>query len=171
VPDAGAVAGAGPAAQFAVVGPTGANPANGFAIRRVGEFLLGRPNTETGVKPDIDLRQWVQPVDIEGQQMYLVHRCQCYLGLAADGTVSIRACPGSELDTLVKPAGQDTFVPFQGLGTVRAEVPNTGGAFPLLPGDQVYVGDPEALKYFQSGDSTARGSYLVFELMPAGGAP
>lgn len=155
-------------AQFAVVRANGADPTLGFAIQQPGEFLVGRPNAETGAKPDIDVRQWVEPIEVGGQKQYLIHRRQCYLGLLADGSATIRACEGSELDTLVKPVGQSAFVPLQGFATVRAALPSPAGTYPLEVGDQIYMGDPEAVRYFQSGDPTARESYLVLELLGKG---
>src|SRR6266496_1893233 len=67
-------------AQFAVVRQGMASPAEGFTITRIGEYLVGRTDTESGSQADIDLREWVQPLDIHGQKQYLVHRKQCYLG-------------------------------------------------------------------------------------------
>lgn len=153
-------------AQFAVVDASGPNASVGFTIRQIGEFLVGRPNAETGVNPDIDVRQWVQPLDIGGQKQYLVHRRQCFLGLTADGAATIRAAEGAELDTLVKPAGQDKFIPLQEFSTTRPPLPNQAETYPLEPGDQIYMGDPEAVKFFQTGDPTAREGYLVLELLP-----
>ena len=118
---------------------------------------------ETGTPVDIDVRQWVQPLDVQGQKMYLVHRRQCYLGLAQDGTVTIRACPGSEDDTLLKPAGEATFTALRSLGTLRA--PGSDGSFQLQQGDQVYMGDPEGVSLYQASDPTAKDSYLVLELV------
>jgi hypothetical protein len=151
-------------AQFAVVRLGVANPAEGFTITRAGEYMMGRSDMESGSQADIDLREWVQPMDLHGQMQYLVHRKQCYLGLAADGAVTIRQCPGAELDTLVKIAGGSAFIPLQTFGTVRN--PRPDGSYELEPGDQVYMGDPEAVPLFQKGDPTARGSYLVIELFP-----
>jgi hypothetical protein len=151
-------------AQFAVVRQGVATPAEGFTITRVGEYLVGRTDTESGSQADIDLREWVQPLDIHGQKQYLVHRKQCYLGLADDGAVTIRACPGAELDTLVKIAGASAFVPLQTFGTVRN--PRPDDSYELEPGDQVFMGDPEVIPLFQKGDPTASGSYLVIELLP-----
>src|SRR5262249_47656575 len=115
---------------------------------------------------DIDLRQWVQPLDIHGQMQYLVHRKQCYLGLAADGAVTIRPCPGADLDTLVKIAGASAFTPLATFGSVRNQRPGLDELYELEPGDQVFMGDPETVPLFQKGDPTARGSYLVIELLP-----
>jgi hypothetical protein len=130
----------------------------------VGEYLLGRTDSESGSQADIDLRQWVQPLDTHGQKHYLVHRKQCYLGLTADGAVTIRACPGAELDTLVKIAGGNAFTALQTFGTVRN--PHSDDAYELEPGDQVFMGDPTALPLFQKGDTTASDNYLVIELLP-----
>ncbi|MEO8285919.1 MAG: hypothetical protein ABI670_05750 [Chloroflexota bacterium] len=157
---------AGPAgsAQFAVVQNGAANPAEGFTITRAGEYLVGRSDTETGSQADIDLRQWVQPLDIHGQKQYLVHRKQCYIGLTADGKVTIRQCQGAELDTLVKLANSKVFTPIFTFGTLRN--PRPDDSYELEPGDQVFMGDPETVPLFQAGDPTARGSYLVIELLP-----
>src|SRR3954462_2622683 len=149
--------------RFAVVRGGKANPDEGFTITRTGEFLVGRTDTESANTPDIDLRQWVQPLDIHGTKQYLVHRKQCFLGLAPNGAVTIRACPGAELDTLVKPVGKPNFTPLNTFGSVRNMRPDD--SYELDPGDQIYMGDPDALGYFQSGDSTAQGSYLVLELL------
>jgi len=161
-PDTG-VAAAG-TAQFAVVRDGAANPAEGFTITRIGEYLVGRTDLETGSQADIDLRQWVQPMEIHGQRQYIVHRRQCYLALTAEGDVTIRMAPGAEIDTLVKPAGSGTFTPLQTFGTVRNARPDT--SYELEPGDQIFMGDPEALPLYQSGSPTAAGSYLVIELLP-----
>jgi hypothetical protein len=126
--------------------------------------MLGRSDLESGSQADIDLREWVQPMDLHGQMQFLVHRKQCYLGMQADGAVTIRSCPGAELDTLVKVAGGSAFTPLQTFGTVRN--PRPDGSYELEPGDQVFMGDPEAIPLFQKGDPTARGSYLVIELLP-----
>ncbi|HYP38957.1 MAG TPA: hypothetical protein VEX13_01225 [Chloroflexia bacterium] len=150
-------------AHFAVIRDGQPSALEGFTIARTGEFLVGRPDMETGTPVDIDVRQWVQPLDVQGQKMYLVHRRQCYLGLAQDGTVTIRACPGSEDDTLLKPAGESTFTALRSLGTLRA--PGSDGSFQLQQGDQVYMGDPEGVLLHQSGDPTAKDSYLVLELV------
>ncbi|HEX9989417.1 MAG TPA: hypothetical protein VGE45_13195, partial [Chloroflexia bacterium] len=139
-----------PGAHFAVIRDGQPSALEGFTIARTGEFLVGRPDMETGTPVDIDVRQWVQPLDVQGQKMYLVHRRQCYLGLAQDGTVTIRACPGSEDDTLLKPTGQPTFTALRSLGTLRA--PGSDGSFQLQQGDQVYMGDPEGVSLYQNGD-------------------
>jgi hypothetical protein len=148
-----------------VVTEKGVDPASGFTIRQKGEFLLGRPDNETGTKPDIDLRQWVKPLDVGGQQQYLVSRRQCYLGITEDGTPTIRAREGTELSTLVRPAGQDTYIPMQQIATVRSALAEPAGAYPLEKGDRIFMGDPDALPHFLSGDATGRGSYLVLELV------
>lgn len=152
-------------AHFAVVRNGQANPAEGFTLTQPGEFLVGRPNNETGTGVDIDLRQWVQPLDIEGQKQYLVHRNQCFLGLTPDGEVTIRGCAGVEGDTLVKPVEGPSFLPLPHLGTMRALRPDS--TYPLHPGDRLYLGDPEALQANQSGDPRAAGTYLILELLPA----
>jgi hypothetical protein len=151
-------------AQFAVVRDGAANPAEGFTITRIGEYLVGRTDLETGSQADIDLRQWVQPMEIHGQRQYIVHRRQCYLALTAEGDVTIRSAPGAEIDTMVKPAGSNTFTPLHTFGTVRNARPDT--SYELEPGDQIFMGDPEALPLYQSGSPTAAGSYLVIELLP-----
>jgi hypothetical protein len=161
-PDTG-VAGPG-TAQFAVVRDGAPNPAEGFTITRIGEYLVGRTDLETGSQADIDLRQWVQPMEIQGQRQYIVHRRQCYLALTAEGDVTIRSAPGAEIDTLVKPAGSNTFTALQTFGTVRNARPDS--SYVLEPGDQIFMGDPEALPLYQSGSPTAAGSYLVIELLP-----
>jgi len=152
-------------ARFAVVRNGQPNPAEGFTITHAGEYLVGRPNQEAGTGVDIDLRQWVQPLDLNGQKQFLVHRSQCFLGLAQDGTVTIRACAGAETDTLVKPAGGPSFVPLQQFATIRPV--RVDSTYPLLPGDLIYMGDPTAIQYFQTGDPTAQGTYLVLELLQA----
>jgi len=151
-------------AQFAVVREGGPNPAEGFTITRAGEYMLGRSDPESGSQADIDLREWVKPMDIHGQMQYLVHRKQCYLGLASDGAVTIRSCPGAEFDTLVKAANDSAFTSLYTFGSVRNA--RSDGSFELEPGDQVFMGDPDAVPLFQNGDPTARGSYLVVQLMP-----
>jgi len=151
-------------AQFAVVRDGTVDPSEGFTITQVGEYLLGRTDSDTGSQADVDLRQWVQPLEISGQKQYLVHRKQCYLGIATDGAVTIRACPGAELDTLVKIAGSSTFTPLQTFGTVRN--PRPDDTYELEPGDQVFLGDPAAVPLYQKGNTTASGSYLVIELLP-----
>lgn len=150
-------------AHFAVVRNGQANPAEGFSITHPGEFLAGRPNVEAGTSVDIDLRQWVQPLDTGGQKQYLIHRKQCFLGLAPDGTITIRPASGAEADTLVKPTGTNGFIPLQLFDTVRSPRPDS--SFPLAPGDQIYMGDPTAVTYYQTGDPTATGTYLVLELL------
>lgn len=162
-PQSGTTAPAG-SAQFAVVQSGQANPAVGFTITRAGEYLVGRSDTESGSMADIDVRQWVQPLDIHGQKQYLVHRKQCYLSLTPEGAVTIRSCPGAELDTLIKPLGTPTFTPIQTFGTIRNARPDT--SFDLEPGDQIFMGDPDALPYYQHNAPTAAGSYLVLELLP-----
>ena len=151
-------------AQFAVVRNGAANPAEGFTITRIGEYLVGRTDLESGSQADIDLRQWVQPMEIQGQKQYIVHRRQCYLALTAEGDVAIRMAPGAEIDTLVKPAGSPMFTALQTFGTIRNARPD--GSYELEPGDQIFMGDPEALPLYQSGSPTAAGSYLVIELLP-----
>lgn len=150
-------------ARFAVVRNGQADPADGFTITHVGEFLVGRPNLEAGTGVDVDLRQWVQPFGINGQKQYLVHRSQCFLGLAADGAVTIRACTGAEEDTLVKPVGSAVFVPLIQFGTVRNL--RSDSAYPLQRGDQIFMGDPSAIPYFETNAPTAQGTYLVLELV------
>ena len=150
--------------KFAAVKDGQADPQDGFTITREGEFLVGRLDTESASRPDIDLRRWAQPLDIAGKQQYLVHRKQCYLGLTADGAATIKPCPGAEADTLVKAAGQQEFVALANFATVRPALPD--GAFPLQPGDQIFMGDPETLGYYETGDPTAKGSYVIFELLP-----
>ena len=162
-PSSGSTAPAG-SAQFAIVIQGKADPAQGFTITRPGEYLVGRTDAESGSQADIDVRQWVQPMDIHGQKQYLVHRKQCYLALTADDAVTIRPCPGSELDTLVKPAGSDKFTPLQIFGTIRNARSDT--SYDLEPGDQIFMGDPDALPFYQSNAPTAAGSYLVLELLP-----
>ncbi|MGI8587740.1 MAG: hypothetical protein ACR2M0_08655 [Chloroflexia bacterium] len=151
-------------ARFAVVRNRQANPAEGFTITYAGEFLVGRPNMDTGTGVDVDLRQWVQPLEVGGQKQYLVHRSQCFLGIAPDGAVTIRPCPGAENDTLVKPVGAAVFVPLAQLGSIRPLRPDS--AYPLQPGDRLFMGDPTAIPYFEAGDPTAQGTYLVLELLP-----
>ncbi len=150
-------------ARFAVVRNGQADPADGFTITHVGEFLVGRPNLEAGTGVDVDLRQWVQPFESNGQKQYLVHRSQCFLGLAADGAVTIRACTGAEDDTLVKPASSPNFVPMAHFGTVRNL--RADSAYPLQRGDQLFMGDPSAIPYFETNAPTAQGTYLVLELV------
>jgi hypothetical protein len=150
-------------AKFAAVKDGQPDAQDGFTITREGEFLVGRLDTESATRPDVDLRRWVQPLEIGGKQQYLVHRKQCYLGLVADGTATIRPAPGSEIDTLVKATGQPDFAPLGNFAAVRPALPN--GAYPLQPGDRIFMGDPECLGYFQTGDPTAKGSYVVFELL------
>jgi hypothetical protein len=126
--------------------------------------MLGRTDMDSGSQVDVDLREWVKPLDLHGQMQYLVHRKQCYLGLADDGAVTIRPCPGAEYDTLVKVANSPNFTPLQTFGSVRNARPD--GSFELEPGDQVFMGDPEAVPLFQKGDPTARENYFVIELLP-----
>jgi hypothetical protein len=166
----GVIAGSGTAAaapgsaQFAVVRGGRADPAEGFTITRMGEYLVGRSDMDSGSMADIDLRQWVQPMDIHGQKQYLVHRKQCYIGIGSDGAVTIRECPGAELDTLIKPATGNNFIPLQTFGSLRDQRPDS--SYPLEPGDRIFMGDPDALPFFQNNDPTAAGSYLVLELLP-----
>ncbi len=164
-PAAGPAAAPAATAHFGVVRNGQADAAQGFTLTHAGEYLVGRPNQETGSGVDVDLRQWVQPLDIGGQKQYLVHRNQCFLGIGADGVVTIRPCPGVETDTLVRPAGQGGFVPLSQLAGVRPIRPNS--TFALAPGDQVYMGDPAGVPYFLSGDPTAHDSYVVLELLPS----
>jgi hypothetical protein len=152
-------------AHFAVVRNGQAIPAEGFTLTQPGEFLVGRPNNETGTGVDIDLRQWVQPLDIDGQKQYLVHRNQCFLGLTPTGEVTIRGCAGVEGDTLVKPIEGPAFLPLPQLSTMRALRPDS--TYPLHPGDRVYMGDPDAILANQSGDPRAAGTFLILELLPA----
>jgi hypothetical protein len=160
-----AVAGNAMKAHFAVVRNDAADPDDGFTITRPGEFLVGRLDTETGSPVDIDLRQWVKPVEVEGRQQYLVHRHQCYLGLTPDGAALIRACQGAEMDTLVRPAGESVFTSLQQLATVRAALPGSDlmPAYPLQPGDRLYMGDPEALH--ELDNPKAVDTYLMVELL------
>ena len=153
-------------AQFAVVRGDQANPDDGFTITLPGEFLVGRLDTETGSPVDIDLRQWVKPMDVDGRQQYLIHRHQCYLGLTPDGAAMVRACPGAELDTLVRPAGGTDYVPLQQFATVRAALPGSDSipGYPLQPGDRLYMGDPEALH--EVNNPKAQDTYLIVELLP-----
>jgi hypothetical protein len=151
-------------AQFCLVLNGKVDPAEGFTITRAGEYLIGRTDVDSGSQADIDVRQWVQPMDIHGQKQYLIHRKQCYVALKDDGTVTIRSCPGAELDTLVKPKDSPTFTALQILGTVRNANPDS--SFNIDPGDQVFMGDPDALPFYQAHAPTAAGSYLVLELLP-----
>ncbi|HEX8229599.1 MAG TPA: zinc ribbon domain-containing protein [Chloroflexia bacterium] len=150
-------------AQFVVVRDGRPSLDEGFTITRVGEFLVGRMDPESGTQVDVDVRQWVQPFDVQGQKQYLIHRKQCYIGLTADDLVTIRSYPGYEADTLVKAPGENTFTSLQNLGTKRTARPD--GSFELQLNDQIYMGDPDAVMYHLTGDSTAQGSYLVLELI------
>ncbi len=150
-------------AQFAVVRDGAASLNEGFTISKAGEFLVGRMDKETGHQVDVDLRQWVQPVEVGGQKQYLVHRKQCYLGVADGGIAIIRSCPGGEADTLVKGPGDSTFTSLQNLGEARTARPD--GSYELKLHDQIFMGDPEAVMYFLSGDPTAQGNYIVLELI------
>jgi hypothetical protein len=150
-------------AQFVVVRDGRPSLDEGFTLTRVGEFLLGRIDPESGTQVDIDVRQWVQPFDVQGQKQYLIHRKQCYIGVTADDLVTIRSYPGYEADTLVKAPGENTFTSLQNLGTKRPARPD--GSFELQLNDQLYMGDPDAVMYYLSGDPTAQGSYLVLELI------
>jgi hypothetical protein len=150
-------------ARFAVVRGGQPDPADGFTITHTGEYLVGRPNLEAGTGVDVDLRQWVQPFDYDGQKQYLVHRNQCFLGVAADGTITIRPCAGADTDTLVKPVGGAAFVPLVQFGSVRALRPDS--AYPLQAGDQIFMGDPAAIPYFQQNNPTAQGTYLVLQVV------
>ncbi|HUS17936.1 MAG TPA: hypothetical protein VM536_23310 [Chloroflexia bacterium] len=160
-PDPGAAPAAG-SFQFAVVRNRTANPAEGFSLPHAGEFLVGRPNVEAGTGVDVDVRQWVQPLEYQGQKQYLVHRSQCFLGVGTDGVLTIRACPGAESDTLLRPAAGGTFVPLAQFATVRPLRPDN--SYPLERGDQIFMGDPSAVAYYETGDPTAQGTYLVLEL-------
>ena len=162
-PQSGASAPSG-SAQFALVIEGKADPAQGFTITRPGEYLVGRTDTESNSQADIDVRQWVQPMDIHGQKQYLIHRKQCYLALTADGAVTIRSCPGAEYDTLIKAAGSANFTPIQTLGVIRNARPDS--SYDLEAGDQIFMGDPDALPFYQHKAPTAAGSYLVLELLP-----
>jgi hypothetical protein len=176
-PDASMQSGAGTAAssvaapalkaQFAVVHSDQANPDDGFTITLPGEFLVGRLDTETGSPVDIDLRQWVKPMDVDGRQQYLIHRHQCYLGLTVDGVPMVRACPGAEMDTLVRPAGGTDYVSLQQFATVRAALPGTASmpGYPLQPGDRLYMGDPAVLH--EVDNPKAQDTYLIVELLPS----
>ncbi len=150
-------------AQFVVVRDGRPSLDEGFTITRVGEFLVGRMDQESGTQVDIDVRQWVQPFDVQGQKQYLIHRKQCYLGLTADELVTIRPYPGYEADTLVKAPGENTFTSLQNLGTKRPA--RQDGSFELQLNDQIYMGDPDGVMYYLSGDPTAQGTYLVLELI------
>ncbi len=162
-PQSGTSAPAG-SAQFAIVVSGTADPAQGFTITQPGEYMVGRTDAELGSQADIDLRQWVQPMDIHGQKQYLVHRKQCYLSLTPGNAVTIRSCPGAELDTLVKPVGSNTFTPLETFGTIRNANPDS--SYDLEPGDRIFMGDPDALPFYQHNAPTASGSYLVLELLP-----
>ena len=168
-PQTGSQAGAGVAAppavgaQFAVVRDGMANLNEGFTISRAGEFLVGRMDQETGNQVDVDLRQWVQPIEVGGQKQYLIHRKQCYIGLTADDVVTLRSAPGYEGDTLVKGPGDTTFTSLQNLGSLRPARPD--GSFELQLPDQIFMGDPDAVMYYLSGDPTAQGNYIVIELI------
>lgn len=150
-------------AQFVVVRDGRPSLDEGFTITRVGEFLVGRMDPESGTQVDVDVRQWVQPFDAQGQKQYLIHRKQCYIGLTPEDEVTIRSYPGYEADTLVKAPGENTFTSLQNLGTKRPARPD--GSFELQLNDQIYMGDPDAVMYYLSGDPTAQGNYLVLELI------
>ncbi|MDQ3703708.1 MAG: zinc ribbon domain-containing protein [Chloroflexota bacterium] len=150
-------------AQFVVVRDGRPSLDEGFTITRVGEFLVGRMDPESGTQVDVDVRQWVQPFDVQGQKQYLIHRKQCYIGLTADDLVTLRSYPGYEADTLVKAPGENTFTSLQNLGTKRPARPD--GSFELQLNDQIYMGDPDAVMYYLTGDPTAHRSYLVLELI------
>jgi hypothetical protein len=154
-----------PQAHFAVVHGDQANPQEGFTITRPGEFLVGRVDLDTQTNVDIDLRQWVSPIEVGGQKQYLVHRKQCYVGLGADGQATIRPVPGTENDTLIRPAGATEYMPLSQLSTTRQ--PGSDSSLPLQIGDRLYMGDPEALQFFLSNDPTAEGTYVVLELLSA----
>ncbi len=160
-PDGGASSTVG--AQFAVVRDGQPNLNEGFTISRVGEFLVGRMDQETGHQVDVDLRQWVQPVEVSGQKQYLIHRKQCYLGVADGGVVTLRSAPGYEADTLGLAPGVSSVSSLQILGEKRP--PRPDGSFELELHDQLFMGDPEAVMYYLSGDPTAQGNYLVLELI------
>ncbi len=149
--------------QFAIVRDGHASLGEGFTISQVGEFLVGRMDQESGTQVDVDLRQWVQPLDIHGQKQYLVHRKQCYIGLTADDTVTIRSCPGADGDTLVKATGQSTFTSLQNFASIRPA--RQDGSFELALHDQIYMGDPDAVMYVLSGDPTAQDNCVVLELI------
>src|SRR5215210_1042806 len=150
-------------AQFAIVRDGQASLNEGFTLTRAGEFLVGRMDQDTGHQVDVDLRQWVQPIEVGGQKQYLVHRKQCYIGLADGGIVTIKPCAGSEADTLVRAAGETSFTSLQNLGEMRPSRPD--GSFELQLGDQIYMGDPDAVMYYVSGDPTAQSNYVVVELI------
>ena len=150
-------------AQFAVVRDGQASLNEGFTISRAGEFLVGRMDQETGHQVDIDLRQWTQPLESGGQKQYLVHRKQCYIGVAPGGVVTLRAHPGYEADTLVKAPGESTFTSLKNLGDLRPAQPD--GSFKLQLHDQIFIGDPDAVMFYLSGDPTAKDNYVVLELI------
>ena len=150
-------------AQFVVVRDGHPSLNEGFTLTRVGEFLVGRMDQESGTQVDVDVRQWVQPMDIQGQKQYLVHRKQCYIALTPDELVTIRPYPGYEADTLVKAPGENTFTSLQNLAAKRP--PRPDGSFELQLNDQIYMGDPDAVMYYLSGDPTAQNNYLVLELI------
>jgi hypothetical protein len=102
-------------------------------------------------------------MDIQGQKQYLVHRKQCYIALTPDELVTIRPYPGYEADTLVKAPGENTFTSLQNLAAKRP--PRPDGSFELQLNDQIYMGDPDAVMYYLSGDPTAQNNYLVLELI------
>ena len=148
-------------AHFAVVHGDQANPQEGFTITRPGEFLVGRVDLDTQTGVDIDLRQWVTPIDVNGQKQYLVHRKQCYIGLGADGQATIRPVTGTENDTLIRPVGSTDYIPLSQLSTVRQPGPES--TFPLEPGDRLYMGDPETLQIICRTTPTRRAPMLCWE--------
>lgn len=140
----------------------------GFSLTGPSEVLVGRPDPSGSAQPvGVDLRRWAQPYEVDGQKMYLVHRKQCYVVVRDGGSAAIRAYPGAEGDTFVRPAGagDDAYAPLSALSSVRP--PLSDGSFLLEPADRVYMGDPTALEYYRSGNPTARGSYVIFEYMGA----
>src|SRR5207248_3809486 len=132
-------------ARFAIVQNGKADPSHGFTIAQAGAYLVGRSDPDSDSQADIDVRQWVQPMEMHGQMQYLIHRKQCYITLTDSGAVTIRACPGAEFDTLIKPAGLQDFTPLQTFGTIRNAHPDD--SYDLEPGDQIFMGDPDALPF------------------------
>ena len=116
-----------------------------------------------GSQADIDVRQWVQPMDIHGQKQYLIHRKQCYIALKDDGTVTLRSCPGAKL---ISRQARRQYHLHCSPDPRHSAQRQPRLSYNLEPGDQIPMGDPDALPFYQQNAPTAAGSYLVLELLP-----
>ena len=139
-------------------------PAEGFTLTQPGEFLVGRPNNETGTGVDIDLRQWVQPLDIRrpeaipGASQPVLPRPDPRPARSRSG-----AARASKATRWSSPSKARPSCPCPNWARCAPSRPDS--TYPLHPGDRVYMGDPDAILANQSGDPRAAGTFLILELL------